>query len=286
MGTCTNTPIPCWSPTSTNKNVKDNVRMGMVGCLSIFQPLRRPKLVNSITAILSSHLEANDPDEDAGASPCSLCPIPEALLPAATVFLRLPSKLSSYALTILRIWCYEVPLAGLVLWRGVLRKVEANMKSFATIILLFIFIAQSDCAKLTSTEEEVASPAERNKGPKVVSLLNNTPYSAEMKLALSEQGFVVKSMPSQQRVMELQDQTRIAIATDDEATTQWGITLEYKYIGPCANRKFSIYHFTLMLIDMTNNQVVMVLLQDGSDGPCTDIKPVFDTLAESLSNYW
>lgn len=160
------------------------------------------------------------------------------------------------------------------------------MKCFAAIILLFIFITLPGCAKLTSSEGGVESLTERNKGPKVVSLLNNTPYSAEMKLALSKQGFVVKSMPSQQRVMELQDQTRIAIATDNEATTQWGINLEYKYIGPCANREFSIYHFTLMLIDMTNNQVVMVLLQDGSDGPCKDIKPVFDTLAESLSHNW
>ena len=170
------------------------------------------------------------------------------------------------------------------MWQELLRKVEANMKYFATGILLFIFIAQSGCVKLTSSEVGVKSPPARNKGPKVVSFMNNTPFTDEMRAALSDQGFVVKPMPSPQKIMELQDQSHSA--PDNKATTRWGITLESNYIGHCAHTEFSIYNFTLMLIDMTNNQVVMVLMQDGSDGPCMDIEPVFGTLAESLSHNW
>ena len=157
-----------------------------------------------------------------------------------------------------------------MLWQELLCKVEANMKYFATVILLFIFIAQSGCVKLTSSEVGVKSPPARDKGPKVVSFMNNTPFTDEMRAALSDQGFVVKPMPSPQKIMELQDQSRSAP----------------DYIGHCARTEFSIYNFTLMLIDMTNNQIVMVLMQDGSDGPCMDIEPVFGTLAESLSHNW
>jgi len=126
---------------------------------------------------------------------------------------------------------------------------------------------------------------ESNKGPKVVTFMNSTRYMPEMSVALSEQGFVVKPMPSQQEVMELQSQSRIA--TYKEATTRWGVTLEARYTGmDCAFTEYSIYNFTLMLIDITNNQIVMVLKQRGSDGPCTTIKPVFGTLAKALSEKW
>ena len=41
-----------------------------------------------------------------------------------------------------------------------------------------------------------------------------------------------------------------------------------------------------MVTDITKNEIVLILKQEGSDGPCTTIKPVFPTLSESLANAW
>ncbi len=141
------------------------------------------------------------------------------------------------------------------------------------------------CVMLKSSDVSVSNLVKSGKGPKVVTFMNNTQYIADMSIALSEQGFIVKPMPSQQEVMELQSQSRIT--SYKEATTRWGITLEARYTGmDCALTEYSIHNFTLMLIDITNNQIVMVLKQRGSDGPCTTIKPVFGTLAGALSTNW
>jgi len=159
------------------------------------------------------------------------------------------------------------------------------MRHNLKILLIFVTVSSFGCASLVSSNVSVNNLIKSDKGPKIVTFINNTRYIAEMSVALSEYGFVVKPIPSQQEIMELQDQSRIA--TYNEATTRWGISLEARYIGiDCAFTEHSVYHFTLMLIDITNNEIVMVLKQRGSDGPCTTIKPVFNTLAEAIATNW
>jgi len=68
---------------------------------------------------------------------------------------------------------------------------------------------------------------------------------------------------------------------------KWGIDLstsDHPY--QCALTEYNIHNFTLTLFDLNSNQIVLVLKQTGSDGPCTTIKPVFDTLASKLSEVW
>ena len=159
------------------------------------------------------------------------------------------------------------------------------MRNNLKIFLIFVTASSFGCASLVSSSVSVNNLIKSDKGTKVVTFINNTRYIAEMSIALSEHGFVVKPIPSQQEIMELKDKSRIA--TYNEATTRWGISLEARYTGiDCALTEYSVYHFTLMLIDITNNQIVMVLKQRGSDGPCTTIKPVFNTLAEALATNW
>lgn len=96
-----------------------------------------------------------------------------------------------------------------------------------------------------------------------------------MSIALAENGFVVKPMPTQQQITELQNPNRIA--KYNEATTRWGISLQTQYSPmKCAFTDFDIHHFTLMLTDIETNQVVLVLKQKGSDGPCTTVEPVLE----------
>jgi hypothetical protein len=137
---------------------------------------------------------------------------------------------------------------------------------------------------LSSSPVTVKNLISENKGQKLITFMSPTPYIADMSVALSEAGFTVKPMPTQQQIVELQGNK---ISKYNEAVARWGISLQAQYSGmTCAFTEFGIYNFTLMLTDITNNQVVMVLKQKGSDGPCSTVKPVFGTLAESLSNNW
>ncbi|MGH8190752.1 MAG: hypothetical protein ACREP2_04835 [Rhodanobacteraceae bacterium] len=122
-------------------------------------------------------------------------------------------------------------------------------------------------------------------GPRVVTFLNATPYFVEMTEALAENGFTVKPMASQQYVT--QSEAPGKIGQYNEASTRYGLTLlaaptSYTYVLT----DHAVYNFTLMVTDITKNRIVLILKQKGSDGPCTTIKPVFPTLAASLSSAW
>jgi hypothetical protein len=121
-------------------------------------------------------------------------------------------------------------------------------------------------------------------GPKVVAVLNQTPYFVEMSEALGDHGFVVKAAPTQQYVTEADRPGRIR--QYDQASTRYGITLTAERTGACALTEYGIYRFTLTLMDLQDNEVVAVFRQKGSDGPCTTVKPVFDTLAAALAAAW
>lgn len=152
-------------------------------------------------------------------------------------------------------------------------------------LLFVMLIVLSGCVMLSSSPVTVNTLVKDEKGPKVVTFLTQTPYIADMSVALAEHGFTVKPMPSQQQVIEMQGAGRLA--KFNEATARYGITLQTQFSGmTCTFTDFNIHHFTLMLTDITTNQVIMVLKQKGSDGPCTTVKPVFPTLAEALDRNW
>jgi len=138
---------------------------------------------------------------------------------------------------------------------------------------------------MSSSEVIVKNLINESKGPKVVTFLGNTPYLADMSIALAENGFTVKPMPTQQQVIELQSDTKLA--KYNQATTRWALSLQTKGSSfSCAFTDYNIYHFVLILTDISKNQVVMVLKQKGSDGPCTTVQPVFGTLSEALAENW
>jgi len=159
------------------------------------------------------------------------------------------------------------------------------MKAFNIPLLALIAWLLAGCVMMSSSPVTVSNLSKSEKGNKTVTFINKTPYIAEMSIALAENGFVVKPMPTQQQITELQSPSRIA--RFNEATARWGISLQTQHSGmTCAFTDFDIHHFTLMLIDIKTNQVALVLKQKGSDGPCTTVEPVFGTLAKALSDNW
>jgi hypothetical protein len=158
------------------------------------------------------------------------------------------------------------------------------MRIILTIPLVITAIILSGCT-FSSGKVHVKVLSQIEKGDKKVTFLNNTPYIADMSIALSEQGFDVLPMPTQEQIIEIRNTKQIS--KFNKATTRWGITITTKDSPlECVFSDFSVRHFTLMLTDITNNRVVMVLKQKGADGPCPPLVPVFGTLSEKLSKKW
>lgn len=159
------------------------------------------------------------------------------------------------------------------------------MKTFRFITVLLIASMFQGCIVWSSSPVAVNNLAKEVKGSKVVTFVSPTPYIADFTAALAEHGFTVRPMPTQQEIIEFQ-RAKNRIVTFNEATARYGLTLQARQSGVCAFTEFGIYNFTLMLTDITNNQVVMVLKQKGSDGPCSTVEPVWGTLAKALSENW
>ncbi len=138
---------------------------------------------------------------------------------------------------------------------------------------------------MSSSSVKVRAMSGGPTGPRVVTFLNTTPYFPEMTEALAENGFTVKPMASQQYVTQREAPGKIG--QYNEASTRYGLTLLAAPTSlTCVLTDHAVYNFTLMVTDIAKNQIVLILKQKGSDGTCTTIKPVFPTLAASLSNAW
>lgn len=155
---------------------------------------------------------------------------------------------------------------------------------FQTTAVLLATVLLSSCM-LHSSKVDVTSVAGKLTGPRVVTFLKSTPYVVKMTVALAKRGFTVKAMPSQKYITTRESPGKVT--QYNEASARYGLTLIAQPTGlTCAFTRFAAYHFTLIVTDIQTNQIVLVLKQTGSDGPCTTVKPVFPTLAEALSNAW
>lgn len=153
------------------------------------------------------------------------------------------------------------------------------------IFVIFTFVLLlTGCVVLSSSEVTVKKTSNAPKGEKILTFLNPTPYLGEMTVALAEYGFKVRPMPSQERITKLKSPTKIS--EYNQASAPYGLTLQAQQTGFCAFTPHKIFIFTLMLTDINKNEILLVLKQKGSDGPCTTVEPVFGTLSKELSNNW
>lgn len=153
----------------------------------------------------------------------------------------------------------------------------------ATVAILTAFLLGG--CMMSSSSVKVSAMSGGPTGPRVVAFLNATPYFAEMTESLAENGFTVKAMASQQYVTQREATGKIG--QYNEASTRYGLTLLAAPTSlTCVLTDHAVYNFTLMVTDITENKIVLILKQKGSDGPCTTVKPVFPTLAAALAKAW
>lgn len=149
-------------------------------------------------------------------------------------------------------------------------------------VVLFIVISffVSGCI-MSSSAVSVSKLLDRELGIKNVTVIDNF-YSAEVESALISNGFTVTPMPSQQQLISLQS------GVYDGEATRWAVRLDAREYGGyvCVTSNSNIMDFTLSVKDLADNRTVMRLQQNGSDGPCGTIMPVFNSLAVKLSENW
>ncbi len=70
-------------------------------------------------------------------------------------------------------------------------------------------------------------------------------------------------------------------------SVRYALSLETRFLGLCEFPRYTkIESFKLIVTDLTANEVVMVVEQTGSSGPCNNAAPVFDSMAQSLAKNW
>ena len=164
--------------------------------------------------------------------------------------------------------------------------VQHSRYRFRDVVLLaFINILISGCVYTSSGNVELVSMNTTPRADRTVTFINETPYITEMTIALSEHGFNVKPMPTVSEITKTMgsDQTE----RYNKASARWGLRLVNTPTDVvCALTNHRWYNFTLMVIDIRQNENVFFLKQMGPDGPCTTAEPVFSSLASALSEQW
>lgn len=145
------------------------------------------------------------------------------------------------------------------------------------------FVAlSSGCVTLSSGHVSVTKLGHIESGVRELTILNGSPYLGEMTLALSKFGFKVRPIAVQQAITE--QQTPTVSAQWKQAVTRYAMVVQ---VDPtrqiCAFTDYRIVNATVQIVDVRSNETVAILKQRGSDGPCTTVAPVFDTLAEEIS---
>lgn len=151
------------------------------------------------------------------------------------------------------------------------------------IIAVFALAAAlGGCATFSSGPVEVSSLVAMQSGPREITIINSTPYLAEMTVAFAAQGIVLKPAPSEGSVTT--PGTDGTTSLRKKASTRYGLDLQ---VAPtrqiCAFTDYRIVNAKATVIDLSTNTVAAVVSQRGSDGPCTTVDPVYLGLAAGVA---
>ena len=140
------------------------------------------------------------------------------------------------------------------------------------------------CMTLSAGPVEVSNLGKVTPGPREVTIINETPYTSEMALALDKANVQLKPAPSVGSVATTQNATT---TTQRIYSTKYGIDLRVVPTRQfCAFTDHYIVNAKLTVIDLETNKPVAILTQRGADGPCTTVEPVFDTLGQAVGDLW
>ncbi len=158
------------------------------------------------------------------------------------------------------------------------------MKWFKILIVAGLILNLSGCVTLSSGEVVTKKLGSFGESRKEVTILNSTPHLSDMTIALVNSGFSVKPMPSQKIITE---RSGDLTSQYNLVSTRYGLFLEVTPTRQiCAFTDYRIVNATINIIDTRTNESVAILKQRGSDGPCTTVTPVFQTLADEMSRIW
>ena len=115
-------------------------------------------------------------------------------------------------------------------------------------------------------------------------LLTPTPYAADLHVALGERGILVRPLARAGAATAAATQGGDGVAVYEPA--RYGVQLDQRFAMRCALTPNAIYDFTLSVVDIRANAVVVVVRQRGADGPCSTVKPVWPTLADAIARVW
>jgi hypothetical protein len=147
--------------------------------------------------------------------------------------------------------------------------------------VLLLFTA---CSGLSRGPVNVSKVAPIEAESRSLVLLSQTPYLADLAAELGVYGFRVKPLVrrGQGEVAATAGGGGLAIYED----SKYGLQVDQRFDQACAFTSSSIYAFTVSIIDIERNEVVMVVRQTGADGPCTTVKPVWPTIAKAIAENW
>lgn len=143
----------------------------------------------------------------------------------------------------------------------------------------------SGCVTLSSGPVLVTKLEPLQPGARELTILNGSPYLAEMTIALNKYSVKVKPIFSQETVSE--QRTSAISAQFRTSSTRYAMVVQVDGTSQiCAFTDYRIVNATIQIVDIRSNEMVAIFKQRGSDGPCTSVNPVFDTLAEEISRLW
>lgn len=160
------------------------------------------------------------------------------------------------------------------------------MKFLKTItLLLFIPLILTGCIRLTNYPVNVHHTGKINATDRKIALLNSSVFTPDLITALASQGF--KVVPIAGRYYETDQINRNKRISFNHASARYGLTLYAQSTAMrCVFSDNEMIKATLTVTDLRTGEVVLILNQEGADGSCPPIPPIWDGLAKKLAGNW
>ena len=120
---------------------------------------------------------------------------------------------------------------------------------------------------------------------KNITFLNQSYFTPNLISALLKYGFKVKPMPVQYAERDVINKRKTVVFNHPSA--RYGLTVYTRHSDmKCVFSENEMIKATLTVTDLRTGNILLTLQQEGSDGPCPPIPPIWDGLAKALAENW
>ena len=122
-------------------------------------------------------------------------------------------------------------------------------------------------------------------GNKQIVILGNTPYNADIRMALLGQGFKVKVQPTTHRITQKTETTDISF---NQASATYGLTFSWAIGDRCILNDGVNLWLNVELVDLRTNETVMFIRRNGWTNSCYggERGEIFNAIAKDLADSW